>query len=198
MISRACAYDLNSWQGRSLICSSAKGVRKQLISRGHDAAQIKEHRDLIDEKVSGCAATNMKTAEDQIEAIYEELTAAQDPGSPSSADEPLAGPTSSLPEPLRRPTVKQEIKPEPHAIVAAAAVKAETDAEMAERLQREFNAEGGGSRSRASRSAGAVPKKKKAVKRKSKATLGSDGEEVAPKKRKGGGGGAFNKELVLR
>jgi len=144
------------------------------------------------------ASTNRSPlADSQIEAIYEELTAAQDPGSPSSLDEPLAGPASSLPEPLRRPAVKQEIKSEA-ALATAVPVKVETDAEMAARLQREFNAEGSGSRGRASRSGAVQPKKKKAVKRKSKATLGSDGEEGTPKKRKGGGGGAFNKELVLR
>ena len=89
--------------------------------------------------------------------------------------------------------MKTEEKPR----VSAARVKEETDQEMAARLQREFDAENGSSRGgRASRSG--VAKPKKAVKRKSKAVIGSDGEEVPKKKRAGGGGGAFNKELILR
>jgi upstream activation factor subunit UAF30 len=70
----------------------------------------------------------------------------------------------------------------------------ESDAEMAARLQREFDAEN--SRGRPSRS-GAAPPKKKPVKRKSKATI-EDEDGEPKKKRKGGGGGAFNKEMILR
>lgn len=134
----------------------------------------------------------------QIEEIYERLTSVGDSGTPSSAEQPLAAQsTSSLPQPP--PTVKQEVKPvisvpEP-APVKAEEMHVETDAEMAARLQREFNTESSG---RASRSGGAAPRKKKAVKRKSQPTLGSDGEPVPKKKRAGGGGGAFNKELMLR
>lgn len=123
--------------------------------------------------------------------IYSELTN-DDPGSPSSAEVPLVShPPSSLPEPLRK--VKQEVKVEAKVIPGPAAQGyGESDADMAARLQREFDAEG--SRGRASRS-GAV--KKKPVKRKSKATI--DDEDGEPKKkRKGGGGGAFNKEMILR
>ena len=134
----------------------------------------------------------------QIEEIYEQLTSAADAGSASSVEGPLSHPTSSLPQPLRavKQEVKQELKPDIAAPVNPA-VAAETDAEMAARLQREFNTESNGRGARASRSGGAAPKKK-AVKRKSKPTIGSDGEPIPKKKRAGGGGGAFNKELMLR
>ena len=50
MTCRECVYDRRTCEGDYLICSSAKGVRKELISRGHDAALIKENRDSIDAK----------------------------------------------------------------------------------------------------------------------------------------------------
>lgn len=138
-------------------------------------------------------------ADCQIESIYQELIGDHDPGSPSSDDIPLESqPQSSLPEPLYRAKVKQEVKQEVKAEPSLASgsrhVNQETDAEMAARLQREFDGEG--SRGRASRSGGVT--KKKTVKRKSKATVGSDEDGEPKKKRKGGGGGAFNKELILR
>lgn len=68
---------------------------------------------------------------------------------------------------------------------------AETDEEMARRIQMEYDSL---SRGRTSRSAALPARKKKAVKR--KAAGDDDGEK--PKKRAGGGGGAFNKELILR
>lgn len=133
----------------------------------------------------------------KIEILYTELTNHEDPGSPSSADVPLVSHhQSSQPEPLRKPKVKTEVKAEVKPIPAAYAPRSEQedDADMAARLQREFDAES--SRGRASRSGGAP--KKKTVKRKSKATI-EDGEDGEPKKkRKGGGGGAFNKEMILR
>jgi upstream activation factor subunit UAF30 len=74
---------------------------------------------------------------------------------------------------------------------------AETDEEMARRLQLEYDALTG---NRASRSAGTSARtkkpKKKTPKRKSAEEVDSDGEPVK-KKRAGGGGGAFNKELIL-
>lgn len=71
-------------------------------------------------------------------------------------------------------------------------MKEESDAEMAARLQREFDGLNNG---RASRSGGArVVKRKKS--RKSAREVGSDGEEV-PRKRRAGND-AFNKELILR
>lgn len=122
--------------------------------------------------------------------IYEQLTGANDVG-PTSAQETTVHPQIS-PSTIQ---VKQEQKPvvKPEPVPVATAV--ETDAELAARLQREFDSEN--TRGRASRSGGAV-KKKVVKKRKSKATVGTDDEGETPKKRRGGGGGAFNKEMLLR
>ncbi|ORY31286.1 SWIB/MDM2 domain-containing protein [Naematelia encephala] len=172
-------------ESSDLTTISAKGVRKQLISLGHEEDTIKENRKDIDA---------------QIAEIYEELTAAA-PSPPSSEDLPLTAsssrpapmPQSSLPEPLQKAKVKREEKPKPNVV--------ETDAEMAARLQAEFDALHG--RARPSRASASVPARKKTKskvkKRASAAVVGSDDEdgEERPKKRRGGGGGAFNKELLL-
>ncbi|WVQ85815.1 hypothetical protein IAT38_007983 [Cryptococcus sp. DSM 104549] len=164
---------------------SAKAVRKQLVAQGEDAAAIKAARGEIDE---------------QITAIYDELTA-NAPASPASSEDlPISGfPQSSQPEPLSRPkskpkpTVKRERKPSPSPVD-----EEETDEQMAKRLQMELNGEGG-----RPRRAGAAPskpvKKRKKVVSKARAGSGSDSEveDVKKKKRGGGGGGAFNKELIL-
>lgn len=101
-------------------------------------------------------------------------------------------PQSSQPEPLRK--VKREVKEEKPQSNGS---PAETDEEMARRLQLEYDALTG---NRASRSAGTSARtkkpKKKTPKRKSAEEVDSDGEPVK-KKRAGGGGGAFNKELIL-
>jgi hypothetical protein len=74
---------------------------------------------------------------------------------------------------------------------------------MAARLQREFDNQAEGSRSRTSRStaAGSAPKKRKAkVKRKVRSGSVVESGDEAPKKKKraGGGNSVFNKELILR
>lgn len=152
----------------------------------------------------------MALADAQIAEIFDELTGDADPGSPASQETPLsprpsqAMPPSSLPEPLRT-KVKSEhrVKDEKPSVASSSSAyangssrsgpsaAAETDEEMARRIQMEYDSL---SRGRASRSAAQPARKKKAVKR--KATDGSDGEK--PKKRSGGGGGPFNKELILR
>lgn len=120
-------------------------------------------------------------------------------------------PQSSLPIPLResKPIIKKEkvkeereSKPRPTALNLVPEVEAETDEQMAARLQAEYDSLNSG---RASRSTGGTGRngtkgKKKAVGKKRKkedVEIDSDGNEVK-KKRKGGGGGAFNKELILR
>lgn len=151
----------------------------------------------------------------QISDIYDRLTTGPAPPATASSSRPPASyrhaaarsetPTyapSSQPIPLLdvKPKVKREVKAE------YAPVKEETDAEMAERLQREYDGLNSGRASRSTGAGGPKPKKKRKtpVKRKSRAVVGSGsdgegGEEGGEKKkRKAGGGGAFNKELILR
>lgn len=96
-------------------------------------------------------------------------------------DSPAEGhPASSQPEPL----VDRKPKAEDRGV---------TDAEMAARMQAEYDAMQVG---RSRRTTTAAPKKAKKRKTKSASDLDSDGEPK--KKKRGGGGGAFNAPLLLR
>ena len=86
--------------------------------------------------------------------------------------------------------MKREVKAE----VVEAGAGAETDAQMAARLQREFDTLSDGRPSR--RSGGSKPKRKKVVKRRA-ADTEDDDDEGKPKKKRAANG-AFNKELILR
>ncbi|WVF67911.1 hypothetical protein IAT40_002673 [Kwoniella sp. CBS 6097] len=171
---------------------SAKGVRKQLVTRGHDEATIKACRSKIDEEIS---------------TIYDALTsAAGAPSPPSSADVPLQPklePGSSLPQPLALPPTRVKLESKPSIASSSSPSRAarETDEEMARRLQSQYNDEPSSSTPRARRTAAATPakKKKKATKKRvSRASVGSDDDEEGPKKKKRAApDNNFNKELIL-
>ncbi|KAK4689257.1 upstream activation factor subunit UAF30, partial [Tremellales sp. Uapishka_1] len=146
-------------------CSSAKGVRKQLVADGEDPTKIKEYRDALDLEIG---------------TIYEELTAQRSPSPASSEPDVPIGQSS---QPVRL-NLKKETKPK---------VEAETDEEVARRLQREFD---GLSSGRASRQTTA-PRKEKVKKVKRKREVGEDEDDGEGGKKKRGGGGAFNKEMLL-
>lgn len=155
----------------------------------------------------------------QISDIYDRLTAAPPTASPPSSSRPqhparVARSETPGVAPSSQPIALVDIKPKRERDVVKNErlfpdLKEETDADMAARLQREFDGLNSGRASRSTGTTAAKPKKKRKtpLKRKSRAELGSgsDGEPSVggseggeKKKRKGGGGGAFNKELILR
>lgn len=147
--------------------------------------------------VSHFGIRKVKTLIKQIAEIYAELASDGERSASSEDDGPIASssqvPQSSLPEPLKRDVKRErgsgvkEEKPD--------RASGETDAEMAARLQREFDTF---TANRASRSGGAVRTKRKNKVKKKSAEVGSDGE-VKPKKRRAvDPNSGFNKPLLLR
>ncbi|WVQ95474.1 hypothetical protein IAU59_002571 [Kwoniella sp. CBS 9459] len=174
---------------------SAKGVRKQLVGRGHDEATIKACRSRIDEEIS---------------TLYDALTSAAGPrsttSSPDVALRPKLEPGSSQPQPLALPPTRVKVESKPQIPTSSPSRGArETDEQMARRLQSQYDDEPSSSTSRATRTAaGSTPAKKKKTKkvpkkRVSRASVGSDeDEEGAPKKKKRAApDNNFNKELIL-
>lgn len=87
---------------------------------------------------------------------------------------------------------KSESPPASSQPLAGKAKGQDDDAELAARMQAEYDAAVRGGRG-TRRSAAAPPKKKKTKKRK------ADSDDDEPKKKRaGGGGGAFNKPMILR
>lgn len=157
-----------------------------------------------------CCPYDLRAKSLEIQVIYEELTAGAGADAPSSDEEPLhnstslATPQSSQPQPLRSHAPKQEVKEEfkPRITNSAARSEAETDEQMAARLQREFDAMNSRG-ARASRSSGAARPKKtpKKTKKRSQAGVDNSDEEASgtpKKKRAPNPNNAFNKPLVLR
>ncbi|GMK57052.1 hypothetical protein CspeluHIS016_0308920 [Cutaneotrichosporon spelunceum] len=114
---------------------------------------------------------NKADIDEIIGAIYQELCEAEEEKAEAKSESP-----SASPQPL----------------AGRAKAEEENDAEIAARMQAEYDAATRGGRG-ARRSAAAPPKKKKAAK---KRKADSDGDEPK-KKRAGGGGGAFNKPMIL-
>ncbi|BEI81201.1 hypothetical protein CcaverHIS002_0203610 [Cutaneotrichosporon cavernicola] len=113
---------------------------------------------------------NRADIDEIIGAIYEELCEAQDEKVKTQSESP---PASSQP-------------------LASGAKAEDNDAELAARMQAEYDAAVRGGRG-ARRSTAPQPKKKKTTK---KRKVDSDDDEPK-KKRAGGGGGAFNKPMIL-
>ncbi|WWC92383.1 uncharacterized protein L201_007340 [Kwoniella dendrophila CBS 6074] len=174
-------------EGSDLSTVSAKGIRKQLVAQGEDAATIKAAREMIDEEIG---------------TIYDQLTSAVPPSPPSSPDvalQPKAEPGSSQPQPLHYSVnVKREVKPS----IAIREDEDESDAQMARRLQSEFDDQASSSRPRrANATSTPAKKKKKPVKKRiSRADAGSDEEGGEVKKKRKvdpNPNNPFNREMIL-
>ncbi|GAA5951364.1 hypothetical protein JCM3765_002456 [Sporobolomyces pararoseus] len=175
---------LESAPNKDLI--SAKAVRKSLQSK-YPELDVKTHKKEIDELTVAIFSNEISGG---IEESQEETKPRLPNFSKIKKEESPAEPASSPAKPLSSSSAPKKVKRERE-------VEAETDEQIARRLQAEFN---GVSSGRATRNGGAGARKAKPRKKKSKSTV-SDGEsgdeDGKPKKKRKVSNTGFNKPHLL-